>query len=162
MCDGKVTSQNRLAASSVQRKDSALSLIAALLGPLFVVFTTGYLLIQLELSQAGAPLLDFNARPVPATGAWVQYAVRAGLVLLGLAAVLGYRFVSRTMASRVLILVVLTVAASVGAYTLRTFPTDGEPLPIPLVSLMHGAESPFILALIGAALAGLRRNVGRR
>ena len=99
--------------------------------------------IQLEISQIGAPLLDLNMRPVPVTGEWVPYVMRAGLILLALAAVLGYRSLSRTWAGRVITLLVLVAAAFIGAYTLRPVPADGEPHPIALASLMYGPASPL-------------------
>ncbi|MDQ0618887.1 thiol:disulfide interchange protein [Arthrobacter globiformis] len=161
MCE-KMTSPNQVEAPSDIRKGAGLSIIAALLGPPLVIFLAGFLTIQLELSQVGAPLLDLNMRPVPVTGEWVPYVMRAGLVLLAFAAVLGYRSLSRTWAGRVITLLVLVTAAFVGAYTLRPVPADGEPHPIALASFMYGAVSPFTLALIGAVIADMVFALRRR
>jgi hypothetical protein len=151
----KMTSPNQVEASSDIRTGSALSIVAALVGPLLIIFLAGFLTIQLELSEIGAPLLDVSMRPIPVTGEWVLYLLRAGLVLLALGAVLVYRSVSRTWAGRVVALVVLVTAAFVGAYTLRPVPADGDPHPIALASFMYGATSPFTLALIGAVIADM-------
>lgn len=85
----------------------------------------------------------------------MPYVLRAGLVLLALAAVLGYRSPARTWVSRVVTLLGLVAAAFIGAYTLRPLPADGEPRLIALDSLMYGAVSPFTLALIGAVIADM-------
>ncbi len=71
------------------RTGPIFSIVVALVGPLCVVFVAGYLTIQLQLSEAGAFLLDFNARSIPAGTAWAPYLVRAAFVLLALAAILG-------------------------------------------------------------------------
>jgi hypothetical protein len=151
----KATSPNQIGTLSTSRTGPILSIVAALVGPLCVVFLTGFLTIQLQMSEIGAPLLDFNSRPVPVTGAWLPYLLRAGLVLLALAAVLGYRLAARTSAARVVTLVVLVAAAFVGAYTLRPVPEDGESHPIALFSLMNGAASQFTLALVGAVIVDM-------
>lgn len=151
----KVTSSNQIEASSAIRAGATLSIIEALVGPPLVIFLAGFLTIQLELSQVGAPLLDLNMRPVHVTGEWVPYVMRAGLVLLALAAVLGCRSLSRTQTGRVITLLVLVTAAFIGAYTLRPVPADGEPHPIALASFMYGAASPFTLVLIGAVIADM-------
>ena len=150
-----MTSRNQTEPAPGISRGSALSVIAAFVGTPLVIFLAGFLTIQLELSQAGAPLLDLNMRPVPVTGEWVPYALRIGLVLLALAAVLGYRSLARTRASRVITLLGLVAAAFIGAYTLRPLPADGEPRSIALDSLMYGAVSPFTLALIGAVTADM-------
>ncbi len=137
------------------RTGPIFSIVAALVGPLCVVFVAGYLTIQLQLSEAGAFLLDFNARSIPAGTAWAPYLVRAAFVLLALAAILGYRVAARTGAARVVTLVVLIAAVFAGANMLRPLPMDGEPQPIALFSLINGATSPFIFALIGAVIADL-------
>jgi hypothetical protein len=151
----KTSSPGRLEALPASRTGSILSIAAALVGPLCVIFLTGYLTIQLQLSEAGAPLLDLNARPIPAAAEWAPYMVRAAFVLLALAAILGYRMAARTGAARVVTLVVLIAAVFAGANTLRPVPMDGEPQPIALFSLISGATSPFTLALIGAVIAHL-------
>lgn len=148
-----MTSPNRVEASSASR--TALSIIAALVWPLLVIFAAGYLTILLQVSATGAFLLDFNSRPVPVAGEWLPYLLWAALVLLGLVAVLGYSFMSRNEAGRVVTLMVLVLAAFIGAYTLRPLPGDGEPHPIAPLSLMYGAASPFTLALIGAVIVDL-------
>jgi small-conductance mechanosensitive channel len=150
-----MTGRNQMKAAPGISKSPALSVVAAFVGTPLVIFLAGFLTIQLELSQAGAPLLDLNMRPVPATGEWVPYVLRAGLVLLALAAVLGYRSLTRTRVSRVITLLGLVTAAFIGAYTLRPLPADGEPRHIALDSLMYGAVSPFTLALIGAVIADM-------
>lgn len=137
------------------RKGPIFSIVAALVGPLCVVFVAGYLTIQLQLSEAGAFLLDFNARPIPVVPAWAPYLVRAAFVLLALAAILGYWMAARTGAARVVTLAVLIAAVFAGANMLRPLPMDGEPQPIALFSLINGATSPFIFALIGAVVADL-------
>ncbi|MEV7135807.1 hypothetical protein AB0N24_23355 [Arthrobacter sp. NPDC093128] len=157
-----VTSPSRIDALPASRTSPILSIAAALVGPLCVIFLTGYLTIQLQLSEIGAPLLDFNASPIPVVAQWVPYFVRAVLVLLALAAILGYRLVARTEAARIVTLVVLVAAAFAGAYTSRPLPMDGEPQPIALFSLINGATSPFILALIGAVIVDLIVNRSRR
>lgn len=151
----KSTGPIQVGASSAFRPGWALSMVAAALGPLCVIFMTGYLTIQLQLAEILAPLLDLSSRPVPVTGEWVPYAVRAGFVLLGVAAVLGYRVVARTTPSRVIALTVLVIAAFAGVYRFRPLPWDEEPTPIALFSLMNGAASPFTLALIGAVIVDL-------
>ena len=60
----KTTSPSRTEASP--HIGPIFSIVAAVVGPLCVVFVAGYLTIQLQLSEAGAFLLDFNARPIPA------------------------------------------------------------------------------------------------
>lgn len=155
MRDGKMTSPNQVEASSASRTGPALSIVAALVGPLLVIFVAGYLTILLQVSETGAFLLDFNSRPVPVAGEWLPYLLRAALVLLGLVAVLGYSFMSRTEAGRVVTLMVLVLAAFIGVYTLRPLSGDGEPHPIAPFSLMYGAASPFTLALIGAVIVDL-------
>ncbi|MDN4643109.1 hypothetical protein [Arthrobacter sp. PsM3] len=158
----KTTSPSRTGALPASRTGPILSIVAALAGPLCVIFLTGYLTIQLQLSEVGAPLLDFSARPILAGGEWVPYLVRAAFVLLAVAVVLGYRVAARTGAARVVTLTVLIAAVFAGANTLRPVPMDGEPQPIALFSLINGATSPFTLALIGAVIADLisirRRN----
>ena len=157
----KTTSPIRTDAPPSSRTGPIFSIGAALVGPLCVIVLGGYLTIQLQLSEAGAPLLDFNARPIPLLAEWAPYLVRAAFVLLALAAILGYRVAASTGAARVLTLVVLIAAVWVGANTLRPLPVDGEPQPIALFSLISGATSPFIFALIGAVIADLI-NVRRR
>jgi hypothetical protein len=151
----KTTGPRRTAAWPASRTGPVLPIAVALVWPLCVVFLTGYLTIQLQLSEINAPLLDFNARPIPLVAGWVPYLVRAAFVLLAVAAILGYRVAARTGAARVLTLVVLTAAVFAGANALRPVPMDGEPQPIALFSLINGATSPFTLALIGAVVAHL-------
>ena len=151
----KTTSPSRTEASPASRTGSGLSLAAAVVGPVCVIFLTGYLTIQLQLSEVNAPLLDFNARPIPVVAEWVPYSVRAAFVLLAVAAILGSRVTARTGAARVVTLVVLVAAVFAGANTLEPVPMDGEPQPIALFSLINGATSPFTLALIGAVIADL-------
>jgi hypothetical protein len=150
----KLGSPNHIGTLSASRTGPILSIVAALVGPLCVIFLTGYLTIQLQLSEIGV-LLGFNSRPVPVAAEWLPYLVRTALVLLALAAVLGYRLAARTGAARVVTLVVLVAAAFVGANTLRPVPEDGEPHTIALFSFMNGAASPFTLALIGAVIVDL-------
>lgn len=156
-----VTGSSQIDAMPASRAGRVLSTVAALAGPLLVIFAAGYLTIQLELSEIGAPLFDFDSRPVPVVGERAPYLLRTGLVVLGLFAVLVYRSACRTDAARVVTLVVLIAAAVVGAYTLRPLPSDGEPHPIAMFSLMYGATSPFTLALIGAVIADLVSALGR-
>ena len=151
----RIASPSRIEASPASRTGPILSIVAALVGPLCVIFVTGYLTIQLQLSEVNAPLLDLNARPIPVVAEWVPYSVRAAFVLLAVAAILGYRVAARTGASRVVTLIVLIAAVFVGANTLQPVPMDGEPQPIALFSLINGATSPFILALIGAVIVDL-------
>ncbi|HEX9086183.1 MAG TPA: hypothetical protein VF867_01490 [Arthrobacter sp.] len=151
----KTAGPRRIEAWPASRTGPVLSIAVALVGPLCVVFLTGYLTIQLQLSEINAPLLDFNARPIPLVAGWVPYLVRAAFVLLAVAAILGYRVAAQTRAARVLTLVVLTAAVFAGANALRPVPMDGEPQPIALFSLINGATSPFTLALIGAVVAHL-------
>ncbi|MEC5193480.1 MULTISPECIES: hypothetical protein [unclassified Arthrobacter] len=151
----KVTSPNQIEASPASRTGPILSIVAALVGPLCVIFLTGYLTIQLQLSQIFAPLLGFNARPIPVAGEWLPYVVRAAFVLLAVAAILGYRAAARTGAARVVTLVILMAAVFAGANTLQPVPMDVEPQPIALFSLINGATSPFTLALIGAVIVDL-------
>lgn len=151
----KVTRPNQVEASPASRTDPALSIIAALVWPLLVIFAAGYLTILLQVSATGAFLLDFNSRPVPVVGEWLPYLLRGAFVLLGLVAVLGYSFMCRTEAGRVVTLMVLVLAAFIGVYTLRPLPGDGGPHPIALFNLMYGAASPFTLALIGAVIVDL-------
>ncbi len=90
--------------------------------------------------------------------------MRAAFVLLALAAILGYWVAARTGAARVVTLVVLIAAVFAGANTIRPLPMDGEWQPIALFSLINGATSPFILAIIGAVIAVLisvRRRAGQ-
>ena len=151
----KTTSPGRVEALQASRTGPVLSIVAAVAGALCVIFLTGYLTIQLQLSEAGAPLLDFNARPIPVAGQWVPSLVRAAFVILAVAAILGYRAAARTGAARLVTLVVLIAAVFAGANALRPVPMDGEPQPIALFSLINGATSPFTLALIGAVIADL-------
>ncbi|MFE4228731.1 hypothetical protein ACFRJ8_12670 [Arthrobacter sp. NPDC056886] len=61
-------------------------------------------------------------------------------------------------------LIVLIAAVFAGANTLRPLPRDGEPQPIALFSLINGATSPFILAVIEAVILDLisvRRRPGQ-
>jgi hypothetical protein len=159
----KQASPDRTRAMTGSRTGPVLSVVAALVGPVCVIFLTGYLTIQLQLSEAGAPLLNFDSQPVFADG-WSPspYLIRAALVLLALAAVLGYRWAVRTDTARLLTLVVLVVAVFAGAYALRPIPNDGEPHPLGLYSLINGAISPFTLALIGAVIADLIARRQRR
>lgn len=158
----KTTSPSRLEAAPAARGGPILPMAAALVGTLCVVFLTGYLTIQLQLAEAGAPFLDFNARPIPVSAKWSPLLARAAFVLLAVAAVLGYRLAIRSWAARIVTLVVLIAAVFAGANTLRPVPMAGEPQPIALFSPINGAASPFILALIGAVIADLisvrRRN----
>ena len=159
----KTTSPRRTEALPLSRTGPIFSIVAALVGPLCAVVLAGYLTIQLQLSEAGAPPLDFNARPIPVVAEWLPYLVRAAFVLLTLAAILGYRVAARTWTARMVTLVVLIAAVLVGANTLLPLPMDGEPQPIALFSLINGATSPFIFALIGAVIADLisvRRRPG--
>ena len=152
------TGPSRIEALPASRTGSILSIVsivAAVVGPLCVVFLTGYLTIQLQLSEVNAPLLDFSARPIPVVAEWVPYSVRAAFVLLAVAAILGYRVAARAGAARVVTLVVLIAAVFAGANILEPVPMDGEPQPIALFSLINGATSPFTLALIGAVIADL-------
>ena len=159
----KTTSPRRTEALPPSRTGPTFSIAAALVGSLCVIILTGYLTIQLQLSEAGAPPVDFNARPIPVLAEWLPYLVRAGFVLLALASILGYRMAARTGAVRVVTLVALIVAMVAGTTTMRPIPMDGEPQPIALFSLINGATSPFIFALIGAIIADLisvRRRPG--
>lgn len=135
----RIASPSRIEASPASRTGPILSIVAALVGPLCVIFVTGYLTIQLQLSEVNAPLLDLNARPIPVVAEWVPYSVRAAFVLLAVAAILGYRVAARTGASRVVTFIVLIAAVFVGANTLQPVPMDGEPQPIALFSLINGA-----------------------
>lgn len=157
----QTTSPRRIEALPPSRTGPMFSIAAALVGPVCVIILAGYLTIQLQLSEAGAPPVDFNARPIPVLAEWLPYLVRAGFVFLALAAILGYRVAVRTGAARVATLVVLIVAVFAGATTMRPLPMDGEPQPIALLGLINGAISPFIFALIGAVIADLI-NVRRR
>lgn len=151
----KVASPARIETSSAPRSGPIRSIVAALVGPICVVFLTGYLAIQLQLSEIGAPLLDLNGRPVHVASEWLPFLLRAALVLLSAGAILGYRLAVRTEAATVVTLVVLVLTAFAGAYTSRPLPMDGEPQLIALFSFINGATSLFILALIGAGIADL-------
>jgi hypothetical protein len=151
----KVSNSSPVDAMPAARAGSVLSIVASVVGPLLVIFAAGYLTVQLGLSEMGAPLFDLSSRPVTVAGSWLQYLLRAGLVLLALVAVLVYRSVCRTRAARLVVLLVLLAAALVGAYALNPLPSGGEPHPITWVSLMYGATSPFTLALIGAVILDL-------
>jgi hypothetical protein len=159
----KTTSPRRTEALLPSRTGPTFSIAAALVWSLCVIILTGYLTIQLQLSEAGAPPVDFNARAIPVLAEWLPYLVRAGFVLLALAAILGYRVAARTRAMRVVTLVALIVAVFAGTTTMRPLPMDGEPQPIALFSIINGATSPLIFALIGAVIADLisvRRRPG--
>lgn len=148
------------------RASPAVALLAALVGLVCVIFLTGYLTIQLQLSDAGAPLLGFDAQPVVSAGRSAPYLVRAAFVLLAAAAVLGYRLAVRTDAARLVSLVVLASAVVAGTLAYRPLAdavaSVGAPRDLGLASLISGATSPFTLALIGAVVADLLSRHRRR
>jgi TctA family transporter len=112
----------------------------------------GYLTIQLELSEIGAPLLDLGSHPTEARSPWIPYLIRIALVVLAGLAFVTYRAACRSWASRLTAVLVLVVAGILGSYTLHPLPSGGETEPMIWLSFIHGATSPFTLALIGAVL----------
>lgn len=148
----KVTDPGRTGATSQAHRSNLLAFMVGIVGPLLLIAATGYLTIQLELSEIGAPLFDLASRPVDAAAPWTAYLIRIALVVLSVVAFLVYRTACRPWASRLVVLVILVIASFLGSYTLRPLPSGGEPEPMIWLSFIYGATSPFILALVGAVL----------
>jgi hypothetical protein len=141
-----------------RRTGSALPVITALVGSVAVVVLAGYLILEMEAAAAGA-LFDITGQPIAVSGEWVPYAIRAGLVVLFLVAVLVHRRLVNTRPARLTALAVLTVSALIAAYMFRPLldaqAAGQDQQSLLLVSFIHGAISPYTLAMIGAVAASL-------
>lgn len=96
----KTISPNPASATLAAKRRLALSIITAVAGSTSAVGFTGYLTMQLQLSEIHA-VLGFDSRAVGVPGDWLPYVWRLSLVLLALAAVLAfdYSFRARPLAS---------------------------------------------------------------
>ncbi|GGI02391.1 hypothetical protein ACFFGR_16985 [Arthrobacter liuii] len=133
----------------------------ALIGSLLLLGLTGYLSMQLKLSEIHL-FLGFDSRVFGVSGDWLPYVWRLSLVLSVLAAIIAYRALIRDTQSRVVILAVLAAAAAIASPVAFAGPQPAEAQPSLLLYVaVEGAKSPAILALIGAVLADLMTSSRR-
>ena len=147
---------------STSKRSSALSVVIAGVGSLVVICLTGYLTMQLQLSEIHA-VLGLDGRAVGVPGDWLPYVWRLCLILVGLAAVLTYRLLVDGKPARLVALALMTVAALWATPLASGGPRAGEEqYPLLVYILIEGAKSPLVLALIGAVLAGLVGSRSKR
>lgn len=158
----KTISPNPASATKATKRSWALSVIIAVAGSALTVGLTGYLTMQLQLSEIHA-VLGFDSRAVGVPGDWLPYVWRLSLVLLALAAVVAYRLLIQGMPARLVTLAVLASVALLATPMASGGPRAGEEqYPLLTYVLIEGAKSPLILSLIGAVLAHLVLGRGRR
>lgn len=137
-----------------------LSIIGAIGRSVLVILLTGYLNMQLQLSEIHV-FLDFNERPIGVEGDWLRYVWSVLLIVLVVAAVLVYRVAIRGTVAR------LTALATLAVLVLMAIPMSSGPrinapegYPLVLHIVVEGAKSPLVFALIGAIIADIL--LGRR
>lgn len=150
----KLTDSDKASATRVSGRRPAISAVASVIGALLLIFLTGYLTMQLQLSEIHA-FMGFDSRAVGVSGDWLPYVWRLSLILLALAAVLVYRLVVQSTAARFLALVTLAVVVVIVSPIASGSRLVEEQYPLLLAIAVGGAKSPMILAFIGAVAADL-------
>jgi hypothetical protein len=158
----KLTDSDKASTPRASERKSAVSVFASLASALLLIILTGYLTMQLQLSEIHA-FMGFDSRPVGVSGDWLPYVWRLSLILLALAAVVVYRIVIQGAAARLLALVTLAVVVFVASPIASGSRLAEEQYPLLLAIAVEGAKSPLILGFIGAIAADLiarRRRAG--
>jgi hypothetical protein len=150
----KLTSPHRESTTPAPEHRPAVAVVAALAGALLLILLTGYLTMQLLMSEMSA-FMAFDARAVGVSADWLPYVWRLSLILLALAAVTVYRVVLQGTAARIVALATLAAVAFIATPIATGSHVAEEQQSLILGIAVEGAKSPLILALIGAGVADL-------
>ena len=150
----KLTSLNRPNTTPAPERGPAIAVVTAVAGSLLLIVLTGYLTMQLVMSEMGA-FMTLDSRAVGISTGWLPSVWRLSLILLALAAVMVHRSIVRGTTARIVALATLAAVVFIGT-TMTTGPHPaGEQQSLILVIAAEGAKSPLVLALIGAGVADL-------
>ena len=150
----KLTSPHRASTTPTPERRPAVAVVAALAGSLLLILLTGYLTMQLLMSEMSA-FMAFDSRAIGVSADWLPYVWRLSLILLALAAVMVYRVVLQGIAARIVALATLAAVAFIATPMATWSHVAEEKQSLILGIAVEGAKSPLILALIGAGVADL-------